>query len=218
MITSLATKSLKATLFFSLYLIVNASVFAAEPTNDQVIPSTEIKSEKSVVGEITLAELGNLAERWFKMEVLVGYHADAKIGINLSKAPLSYGQFLTQLNISGFTAYKANGYIQIIPNREARNVAIPFVEKNKSYLEDEYVTDVLTTEKACAPRVLAVIRPLIPQYGHLSVSEESNALIIVDTYGNVQRIKAVIKALEATLDKKEDCVRIKKNDLAPEKK
>jgi len=218
MITSLAIKSIKATLFFSLYLILSTSVFAAEPTNDQPASVAEAKNEKSADREITLAELGNLAERWFKMEALVGYHADTKIRINLSKAPLSYGQFLSQLNINGYTAYKSNGYIQIIPNREARNVAIPFVEKNKSYLEDEYVTDVLTTEKACAPRVLAVIRPLIPAYGFLSVSEESNALIVVDTYGNIQRIKTVIKALEAKLDKKEECVSIKNNTVPPEKK
>jgi general secretion pathway protein D len=85
-------------------------------------------------------------------------------------------------------------------------------------LEDEYVTDVLTTEKACAARVLAVIRPLVPQYGLLSVYEEGNALIIVDTYGNIQRVKAVIKAIEANLDEKEDCGKSKKTEALPEKK
>ena len=205
-------------LFLTVVLLTTTSALAADTSNEQSQSATEPKKEKYTIAPVELLDLATQAERWFKMPVLIANHTGTIAFTNLSKAPLSYSQFLTQLNLSGLTAYKSNGYIQIVPNREARNLSIPFVEKHKSYLEDEYVTDVLTTEKACAARVLAVIRPLVPQYGLLSVYEEGNALIIVDTYGNIQRVKAVIKAIEANLDEKEDCGKSKKTEALPEKK
>ncbi|HOY23121.1 MAG TPA: hypothetical protein PK002_08190 [Cellvibrio sp.] len=218
MIKQFLRNTVKSIIFLTVATtLLTTSALAADTNNEQSQSATEPKKEKYTSGPMELLGVARQAEQWFKMPVLIAPNAGTIAFVNLSKAPLSYSQFLTQLNLSGLTAYKSNGYIQIIPNREARNLSIPFVEKNKSYLEDEYVTDVLTTEKACAPRVLAVIRPLVPQYGHLSVYEEGNALIIVDTYGNIQRVKAVIKAIEANLDEKEDCGRIK-NILPPSEK
>jgi type II secretory pathway component GspD/PulD (secretin) len=216
MIKQLASKTIRKTLFLGAFLIATTPALAAETSSDQ--PVLDVKNEKHADREITLAELGSLAERWFKMEVLIDFHADTKIRINLNKAPLSYGQLLTQLNFNGFTAYKSNGYIQIIPNRDARNLDIPIVEKYKTYLEDEYVTEILKIEKACASRVLAAIRPLVPQYGFLTAYEDANTLLIVDTYGNIQRVKTVIKALEANIDEKEECGISKKSDPQSEKK
>jgi type II secretory pathway component GspD/PulD (secretin) len=218
MIKQLINTTIKNTLFLTVVLLTTASVLAAEPTSEQTAPTSEAKREKTFDSVVTLAEVASLAERWLKMKVLAGDKADYKIHMNLNKDTLTYGQFLTQLNINGFTAYKSNDYILIIPNREARNLSIPIADKHKTYADDEYVTDVLTTKKACANRVLAVIRPLIPQYGHLSVYEEGNALIVVDTYGNIQRVKTVIKALDESLDEKEECNKIKKTEGLPEKK
>ena len=219
MIKQLLSNTTKNMFFLTVTtVLLTTSALAADTPNEQSQSATEPKKEKYTIAPVELLDLATQAERWFKMPVLIANHTGTIAFTNLSKAPLSYSQFLTQLNLSGLTAYKSNGYIQIIPNREARNLSIPFAEKHKSYLEDEYVTDVLTTEKACAARVLAVIRPLVPQFGHLSVYEESNTLIIVDTYGNIQRVKAVIKAIEANLNEKEDCGRIKKLDPQSEKK
>jgi type II secretory pathway component GspD/PulD (secretin) len=218
MIKQFINTTVKNTLFLTVVLLTTTSALAAEPTSEQTLPAAEAKKEKRSVDGIELRDLATQAESWFKMPILIAPNAGHMVYINLTKAPLSYSQFLTQLNISGLTAYKSNGYIQIIQNREARNLSIPYVEKNKTYLEDEYVTDVLTSKKSCANRVLAVIRPLIPQYGHLSVYEEGNALIIVDTYGNIQRVKTVIKALDESLDEKEECNKIKKTEALPEKK
>lgn len=200
------------TLFLSAFLVSATPCLAAETTN-----TPEPKREQQVDGLITIADLADRVEPWFKAKIIVGTLGGMKVQMNLGKEPLSYGQFLTQLNASGFTAFKSSGYIQIIPNREARNMAIPVVEKKQSYSDDEYVTDFLKTDKACASRVLAVLRPLVPQYGHLSVYDEAKTLVIVDTYSNIQRIKAAIKVIESNLDEPEDCGR-KKSDAIAEKK
>jgi general secretion pathway protein D len=121
------------------------------------------------------------------------------------------------LKINEFTAYKSKDYIQIVPLRDARNLSIPIVEKGKIYYEDEVVTDYLKTEKACSGQVLAVVRPLVPQYSHLSAYEDAHTLIIIDTYGNIQRIRSVIKALEANLDAPVDCKNVNPPEFRPNK-
>jgi type II secretory pathway component GspD/PulD (secretin) len=218
MIKQRIKKTIRNTLFLSIFLTITTSVLAADAASDSPASMPEVKNEKQTDSSILLSDLAARAEHWFKMPVIVEALATYKIPIHLDKGSLTYSQLLTQLNLSGFTAYKSNGYIQIIPNREARNVDIPVVEKHKTYLEDEYVTDFLKVEKACANKVLAAIRPLVPQYGFLTVYEEANLLLIVDTYGNIQRVKAAIKAIDANLDEKEDCGRSKKSDSTPDKK
>jgi DNA-binding NarL/FixJ family response regulator len=41
-----------------------------------------------------------------------------------------------------------------------------------------------------------VLHPIMPQVGHLAALPCVNKLIIVDTFGNVQRIQAIIEALD----------------------
>ncbi len=184
-------------------LAVSVPSLAAETALDQ--SSSEIKHEQSQENFISLVDLANLIERWHKTKVLVGTLGNMKVQMNFGKDHLSYSQLLTQLNANGFTAFKSNGYIVIIPNRDARNMAIPIADKKQSYADDEYLTDFLKADKACVSKVLAVVRPLVPQYGMLTAYEEGNMLIIVDTYANIQRIKATIKAIDANLNEKEEC-------------
>lgn len=84
----------------------------------------------------------------------------------------------------------------------------PIVEKGKNYYADEFVTDYIKLEKSCAQSVLATVRPLVPQYGHLTTYTDAKTLIIVDTYSNIQRVKNVINTIEQNLDSPKDCANI----------
>jgi beta-lactamase regulating signal transducer with metallopeptidase domain len=210
MIKEFTTMNIKNTILFGLILTATAVTSFAQPNtithNKPSNTVTENSNDKRTDDHLSLKDFAKIAERELKTKVLVGQN-DAKntIQVNVGKESLNYGQFLTQLKINEYTAYKSKDYIQIVPMREARNLSIPIVEKGKTYFEDEVVTDYLKTEKACSGQVLAVVRPLVPQYSHLSAYEDARTLIIIDTYGNIQRIKAVIKALEANLDAPVDC-------------
>jgi type II secretory pathway component GspD/PulD (secretin) len=197
--------------FFSLVMALSTA-FAAEPTLDASSAKSEIKNEKVDESMISLSELATRTEQGLKTKILVGRDlANYKIHVNLGKESLSYGQLLSQLNANGFTAFKSKDYIQIIVNRDARNMAIPVVSKNGSYLEDEYVTDYLKVEKACAGKLLAVLRPLVPQYGHMANYDDAHLLVVVDTYGNIQRLKLLVKEIEENLDAKQNCGDSKKD-------
>lgn len=221
MMKEFTTMTLKKSIVFG--LAFSAFAFAALAQPNSTPKSTEDTNSRYATASMALSEFAQRAEKDLKTQVLVGRdHANASIPVNLTDKPLSYGQLLSQLKINGFTAYKSSGYIQIIPISEARSYAIPVVEKGKTYADDEYVTDSIYLQKACASNVLATVRPLVPRDGHLTTLETANSLIITDFYQNIVRVKATIKSLEDNIKEPTPCPAFKAvrkiNPSATEKK
>lgn len=208
MIKEFTTMNMKNTLIFSLVLATTTFTALAQP--DMQKPqqaAAELVATKTISTTGTsLHDVATRAEKDLKTKVLVGQKdADSRIQVNFGTDTINYGQLLTQLKINEYTAYKSKDYIQIIPIRDARFLAIPTVEKGKNYYEDEVVTDYLKPEKACAVKIMAALRPLVPPYGHLTTFDDNNTLIISDTYGNIQRIKNAIAAIDANLSGVQNC-------------
>ncbi|WP_039917269.1 M56 family metallopeptidase [Cellvibrio mixtus] len=204
MIKEFTTMTMKKSFVFGLVFSAFAVASLAQPDTKQ----DEIKniSASNNNSRMILAEFAKRAEKDLKIPVLVGNAlSDLNIRVSITETPLDYGQLLSQLKINEFTAYKSNGYIQIIAVRDARWLAIPTVEKGKKYFDDEYVTDSIKLDKTCAGSILATLRPLVPQYGHLTAMESANMLIISDFYSNTVRVKAMIKMLEENTPQKVEC-------------
>lgn len=204
MMKEFTTMTLKKSLVFGLVFSAFAFAALAQPNNK----SEEINNipSSNANNRMKLADFAKQAEKDLKSPVLVGNSlADISIPVSITEKPLDYGQLLSQLKINELTAYKTNGYIQIIAARDARWLAIPTVEKGKKYFDDEYVTDSIKLERNCAFSVLATLRPLVPQYGHLTAMESANTLIISDFYSNTLRVKAMVNMLEGNTPEKVVC-------------
>lgn len=106
-----------------------------------------------------------------------------------------YELFLAVLDIYQFTAVENDGVVRIIANRDARSAPIPTEQKIVSR-DDGYITQIIQLNNISASKVLAAIRPLVPQYGHLTAYEPSNALIISDTRANIARINELIAQMD----------------------
>ena len=106
-----------------------------------------------------------------------------------------YELFLAVLDVNSFTAVESDGIIRIIANRDARQFAIP-TEQNVKNTDDGYITQIIQLNNISAAKVLAALRPLVPQYGHLAAYEPSNALIIADTRANIARINELIVQMD----------------------
>jgi general secretion pathway protein D len=106
-----------------------------------------------------------------------------------------YALFLASLDVYGFTAVESGNIVRIVANRDARNLPIP-TENNTTKRDDLYITQVIPLKNTSAAKILAALRPLVPQYGHLTTYEPSNALIITDTRANVARINELVKQLD----------------------
>jgi general secretion pathway protein D len=73
---------------------------------------------------------------------------------------------------------------------------VPLLSDKETRAESEIVTDVYRVKNSSAAQLVPILRPLLPQYGHLAADVCSNMLIIVDTYANVRRVEAVVQRLD----------------------
>src|SRR5471032_1624684 len=122
----------------------------------------------------------------------------------LSATPMSpdafYQAFLSILQVHGFVALPAGGVIKIVPDANARQYPSDDLPNRVSSSSDEIVTQVIAVKSVNAAQLVPILRPLIPQYGHLAAYPASNILIISDRANNVNRIMRIIQRIDQAGD------------------
>lgn len=131
----------------------------------------------------------------------------------LSATPMSpqafYEAFLSILQVHGFVAVgSGNGVVKIIPDANARQMPANDLPGHVSASSDELVTQVITVRNINAAALVPVLRPLVPQYGHLVAYPASNMLIISDRASNVNRMMRIIQRLDQGGDEEIDIIRL----------
>ncbi|MDH5176382.1 MAG: type II secretion system secretin GspD [Gammaproteobacteria bacterium] len=130
----------------------------------------------------------------------------------LSSTPMSpnafYEAFLSILQVHGFVAVPSGDTIKIIPDANARQVPANDLPGRVSSTSDEIVTQVVAVKNVSAAQLVPILRPLIPQYGHLAAYPSSNMLIISDRASNVNRIMRIIQRIDQQGDEAVDVVQL----------
>ena len=106
-----------------------------------------------------------------------------------------YELFLSVLQVHGYAAVPSGDIIKIVPNTTAKQSNLPLVGKNAAGGE-ALVTRVIPVENSPVEELVPVLRPLVPQYGHLAAVGSANALIISDHMDNIRRMEAIIASLD----------------------
>src|SRR6185295_10535359 len=70
------------------------------------------------------------------------------------------------------------------------------IEPGGGRLADDLVTRVIAVKNVAAAQLVPILRPLIPQYGHLAAHQPSNLLIISDRASNVERMMRIIERID----------------------
>lgn len=113
-----------------------------------------------------------------------------------------YDVFLAMLRVHGFAAVAGDGVVKVIPDAAAKQAEVPTIAAGETVADDAYVTQVLTLEEVNASLLVPILRPLIPQNGHLAASPETNSLIVSDTAANVRRVVEIARRIDR--DNRED--------------
>ncbi len=122
-------------------------------------------------------------------------HAQVQlIGEDLNR--ISYAELLTILELYGFTAVESGGYALVVPESTVRTTPIPTLSGKQAFPDAQYVTTVIPVTTLPAATLVPILRPLVPQQGHLAAAVCGNSILLVDTYANVRRIESLIKALD----------------------
>ncbi|MFZ6047128.1 type II secretion system secretin GspD [Pseudomonas sp. CR3202] len=118
----------------------------------------------------------------------------------VSKAPLDlnevYQLFLSVMATHGYTVVAQDDQARIIPNAEAKAEATTSRPSAES-LE----TRVIQVQHTPVTELIPLIRPLVPQYGHLAAVTSANALIISDRAANIARIEDLMRQLDQKGDR-----------------
>lgn len=120
----------------------------------------------------------------------------------ISSKPLTskqvYELFLSVLQVHGYAAVETGDIIKIVNNTVAKQNSQQLSEGDDRPEADAFVTRVLPVENASANELVPVLRPLVPQYGHLAAVEGANVLIISDHAENIARIESIIAHLDGS--------------------
>jgi general secretion pathway protein D len=90
--------------------------------------------------------------------------------------------------------------IKIIPNTDVRQSPSIDLPNSVSSTSDEIVTQIITMKNISAAQLVPLLRPLIPQQGHLAAYAPGNMLIISDRASNVSRIMRIIERMDESGD------------------
>ena len=143
---------------------------------------------------------------------IIDPRVNAKVTM-LSATPMSpaafYEAFLAVLQVYGYVAVPAGKVIKIIPNTDARQLPANDLPNSVSATSDEIVTQIITMKNINAAQLVPLLRPLIPQYGHLAAYPNGNMLIISDRASNVNRIVRIVERMDESGDEPIDVIQLR---------
>ncbi|NNF95528.1 MAG: type II secretion system protein GspD, partial [Halobacteria archaeon] len=110
-----------------------------------------------------------------------------------------YEVFQSMLKVHGFAAVPGKSTIKIVPEVNAKQDTIRTLNL-KDIDGDELVTKVIQIKHVTAAQLVPILRPLVPQRGHLAAYPQSNVLIISDSAGNIGRLSTIISRIDQAVN------------------
>ena len=106
-----------------------------------------------------------------------------------------YSVFLSVLQVHGYSVVPAGDIIKILPDVNAKQGPVPTVS-GKRRLGDELVTQVIPILNVAASQLVPILRPLVPQQGHLAAYAGSNIIVLTDRASNIRRLTGIINRID----------------------
>ena len=181
--------SIKITTILLLLLAITNNSFSQEQSITPNYLGVELRSVIEAVSSIT------------GKNFIIDPRVRAEVTL-LSSTPMSteafYEAFLSLLQVHGFVAVQAGEIIKIVPDSSSRQY--PGYPNLEGAANDDIVTQVIKIQNINAAQLVPILRPLIPQYGHLAAHSGSNMLIVSDRANNVDRILNIIQRIDQSDD------------------
>ena len=119
-----------------------------------------------------------------------------------------YRVFQSVLQVHGFAAVESGPIIKIVPDINAKQIGIRTVGRGSESDEDEMVTRVIVVQNIPVAQLVPILRPLVPQQGHLAAYPPTNVLIISDRASNIERMADLIRRIDLASDEEIEIVRL----------
>jgi len=109
----------------------------------------------------------------------------------------AYRVFESVLDVHGYTTVEAGAVIKIIPAVKARSENIrTFRSDVAEYPEDKIVTQLIPLKHTTPDEIKKVLAPLVSKTSVVIAHTQSGMLIVTETLSNIQRLIAIIEAID----------------------
>jgi general secretion pathway protein D len=170
-------------------LPLSAAVAASAPSASQQEESWTINLKGADIREF-IEQVAQISGQTFVIDPRV----KGQVSV-VSNNPLTltevYQLFLSVMATHGFSVMTQGDQARIVPNAEAKADA----DAGRS-APDRLETRVIQVQHGSATELIPLIRPLVPQYGHLAAISSANAIIISDRTANIERIEDLLRQLD----------------------
>lgn len=178
-------------LALSVLAVVPLMCRAAAPAGADITPNFKDANIRDIIQAVSAAT---------GKDIIVDPRVNAQVTM-YSATPLSpkafYQAFLSILSVYGYIAVPAgHNIVDIVPNADERVMPGINLPKNVSRTSDEIVTQVIPVTNVSAAQLVPILRPLVPEWGHLAAYPPSNLLIISDRASNVHRIMRIVERMD----------------------
>jgi general secretion pathway protein D len=178
-------KSAVLSLAISAALLNNAPVIAQDGTFTLNLKNADIHS------------LIQTVSRQSGKNFVVDPRVKARVTV-ISSTPLNsdelYETFLSVLQVHGYAAVPSGDLTKIVPDVNAKQGPVP--EFSDSRFSDQLVTKVIKVANVPAAQLVPILRPLVPQQGHLAAYASTNTLIVTDRASNIDRLTTIINGID----------------------
>jgi general secretion pathway protein D len=176
------------------------ALFTAAPLIAMVSTSTHAQTWKINLRDADLTafinEVADITGKNFAVDPRVRGNVTVISNKPLNKAEV-YDLFLGVLNVNGVVAIPSGNTIKLVPDSNVKSSGVPFDSKHRA-TGDQIVTRVIWLENTNPNDLIPAIRPLMPQFAHLSAVAGTNALIVSDRASNIYQLETIIRNLDGT--------------------
>ena len=144
-------------------------------------------------------------------KVIIDPRVQGKVTVlanNTMNADEAWQTLLSVLQVHGYAAVETDGVTKIVPDSIARMNTIPVVDGKKQG-GDDLVIRIIKPKHISASKLEAVLRPIQPPTAYLAAPPETNALIIADRAGNINKMAAIIERIDNANEQSMELVELK---------
>ncbi len=170
-------------------LPLSAAVNAVPPSANQQEESWTINLKGADIREF-IDQVAQISGQTFVVDPRVKGQVSVVSNTALSLGEV-YQLFLSVMATHGFSVITQGDQARIVPNAEAKADA-----DSGRAAPDRLETRLIQVQHGSATELIPLIRPLIPQYGHLAAVSSANAIIISDRSANIERIEDLLRQLD----------------------
>lgn len=157
-------------------------------------------------GRITLAldnadirDLIQWAQEVTGKSIIVHPNVKGKVTV-MAGEPMTRGEayevFLSTLQVYGFAVIEGATSIKVIPDALAKQSSVPVTGDGGQKTPEDVVVQIVKIKNISATQLVNLLRPLVPQVGHLAAYPATNALIIADRANNIQKVIDIVRSLD----------------------